>query len=180
MDRDGVINETIVRDRKPYPPSGTHELVLVEGAGKLLQDLKDAGFLLIVVTNQPDVRRGSMSRADVEAIHECLSKALPLDDFFVCYHDDQDDCTCRKPRPGLLLQAAAKHDVDLTLSFCIGDRWRDIEAGVAAGCRTILIDYGYDERKSASDPSITVPCLSEAVFWILKEKQRDEARSKPV
>ena len=169
LDRDGVINQAIVRDGKPYPPSGVAELKIVGGAAEALHDLKQAGFLLIVVTNQPDIARGTQSRAAVDAIHQALSKALPLDDFFVCPHDDADHCDCRKPLPGLLLHAAEKYDIDMPHSFMVGDRWRDVDAGASAGCATAWIDYGYREKLSAAKPSAKVDSIRAAVDWILRQ-----------
>jgi len=169
LDRDGVINQAILRDGKPYPPSGVDELKIVAGAGESLHDLKQAGFLLIVVTNQPDIARGVQSRAAVDAIHQALGKALPLDDFLVCAHDDSDQCDCRKPRPGLLLRAAEQHGIDLPRSFMIGDRWRDVEAGASAGCTTVWIDYGYREKRPAAQPSVTVDSIRAATDWILRQ-----------
>jgi D-glycero-D-manno-heptose 1,7-bisphosphate phosphatase len=169
LDRDGVVNQAMVRDGKPYPPSGVDELKIVAGVGESLRDLKQAGFLLIVVTNQPDIARGTQSRAAVDAIHQALGEALPLDDFFVCAHDDSDQCDCRKPRPGLLLRAAEKYGIDLPRSFMIGDRWRDVEAGANAGCATVWIDYGYREKRPAAEPSVTVDSICAAVDWILRQ-----------
>jgi D-glycero-D-manno-heptose 1,7-bisphosphate phosphatase len=162
LDRDGVLNEPILRDARPYPPSGLHELTIVPDAAPSLMRLRQCDFLLIVVTNQPDVARGTSTEADVESINRHLANCLPLDDFFTCYHDDCDHCDCRKPLPGLLVTAAAQYGIDLAKSYMIGDRWRDIDAGTAAGCKTILIDRHYDERKSAAKPDCVVESLSEA------------------
>lgn len=169
LDRDGVINEAIVRDGKPYPPVNVNETVLVKAAEASLARLKQRGFSLFVVTNQPDVNRGTASKENVEEIHRLLSAKLPLDDFFVCYHDDKDNCSCRKPQPGLLLAAARKYRIDLARSYLIGDRWRDIAAGLAAGCRTVYIDHRYNERGPGTEPDIYVRSLSEAVDRILEE-----------
>jgi D-glycero-D-manno-heptose 1,7-bisphosphate phosphatase len=169
LDRDGVINEAIIRNGKPYPPASVHDTVVVGDAEPALARLKQHGFLLLVVTNQPDVRRGTTSREEVELIHAFLFANLPLDDVFVCYHDDRDKCFCRKPLPGLLLDAATKHGVDLTSSYLIGDRWRDVEAGTAAGCRTIFIDRHYDESAAIFLPNARVNSLSEAAKWILSQ-----------
>lgn len=169
LDRDGVINESIVRDGKPHPPSSIAETTVVGAARKALRELKRRGFLLLVVTNQPDVRRGTTSRENVEEIHRFLADELPLDDFFVCYHDDGDNCRCRKPKPGLLLEAAGKYDIDVKRSYLVGDRWRDIDAGVAAGCRTILIDRAYNERGPHVRPDFVASSLPEAVNWILDQ-----------
>jgi len=170
LDRDGVINESLVRDGKPYPPHTVAETVIVADAHSALTRLKGNGFVLIVVTNQPDVRRGTVTRQAIEQIHAFLKSSLPLDDFFVCDHDDRDACDCRKPSPGLILKAAAAHGLDVKQSYMVGDRWRDIDAGSAAGCRTLLIDYHYRERRSTSLPDASVASLSEAVDWILKQE----------
>ena len=167
LDRDGVINQASVRDGKPYPPSGVGELKMVAGAAEALRDLKRAGFLLIVVTNQPDIARGTQSRVAVDTIHQALRGTLPLDDFFVCPHDDGDHCDCRKPLPGLLLRAAENYGIDLSHSFMIGDRWRDVDAGASAGCATVLVDYGYREKHPAAEPSIIVDSIRAAADWIL-------------
>jgi D-glycero-D-manno-heptose 1,7-bisphosphate phosphatase len=133
--------------------------------------LKAAGFLLIGVTNQPDVARGTQRREVVEAINAALLATLPLADILVCYHDDRDRCDCRKPLPGLLLQAASRYGVTLSASIMIGDRWRDVEAGRRAGCRTVLLDCGYAERKAKSPPDCTIRSLSEAAAWILQQSK---------
>src|ERR1017187_1809436 len=141
LDRDGVINRAIVRDGKPYPPASLDELEILPGVPEALGLLKAAGFALIVVTNQPDVARGVQRREVVEAINATLGAQLPIDEFRVCYHDDRDQCPCRKPQPGLLTRAPL---YALDRSILVGDRWRDIEAGQRAGVQaTILIDYGY-------------------------------------
>jgi D-glycero-D-manno-heptose 1,7-bisphosphate phosphatase len=166
LDRDGVLNRPIVRDGKPYPPASVDELVIVPDAGSALKRLSDAGYLLIVATNQPDVGRGTTTLAAVNGINERLRASLPLDAFEMCIHDSVDHCSCRKPKPGMLLQAVGRFGVDLSVSFMIGDRWRDIEAGKAAGCKTALIGFGYDEGLK-SPPDIIVHSLSEAADWIL-------------
>jgi D-sedoheptulose 7-phosphate isomerase len=167
LDRDGVLNRAVFRDGKPSPPAGPEELEVLPLVGSALRDLKAHGFDLFVITNQPDVARGTHTRESVEDIHRALASALPIDDIFVCYHDDNDDCACRKPRPGLLLEAQRKHNSDLSRSFVVGDRWRDIDAGHNAGCKTILIDYGYNERKAAQPPEAVVHSLREAADWII-------------
>ena len=133
LDRDGVINKAIVRNGKPYPPASLLELEILPGAQEALQKLHDANYLLVVVTNQPDVARGTAKKEDVELINTFLLSQLPIDDFKTCYHDSADKCSCRKPLPGALLEAAQEHDINLSKSFMVGDRWRDIEAGAAAG-----------------------------------------------
>jgi len=176
LDRDGVLNRAIMKDDKPYPPCNLDELEVPEDVPKALQTLKNAGFLLIGVTNQPDVARGTQRREMVEAIHAVLMKALPLDEIFVCYHDDGDDCSCRKPRPGLLFQAADHYMIDLSSSFMIGDRWKDLEAGQRAGCFTILIDYHYAEKQTIQPPDYRCYLLSEAAICILNHQWRGGIR----
>jgi D-sedoheptulose 7-phosphate isomerase len=173
LDRDGVINRPMVRNGKPFPPSGVKELELLPEVASSLLDLKAHGFSLFVITNQPDVARGVLSRESVEGIHQILSSTLTLDDIFVCYHDDADHCACRKPKPGLLLEAQRKHNIDLSRSFVVGDRWRDIDAGHNAGCKALLIDYGYEERKPAQPPEATVRSLREAADWIISSSLKE-------
>ena len=168
MDRDGVINRAVVRDGKPYPPSSLEALEILPGVAPAMQSLRNAGWLLIVVTNQPDVARGTALRADVEAINQNLQKALPIDAFRTCYHDSADGCACRKPLPGGLIDAAQTFNIDLRASYMVGDRWRDIDAGESAGCQTIFIDYGYDEKQPAN-VNYRVHSLSEAADIILKK-----------
>jgi D-glycero-D-manno-heptose 1,7-bisphosphate phosphatase len=170
LDRDGVINRAIIKNGKPYPPTDVHALEVPAEVAPALAALKTAGFLLLGITNQPDVARGTTPRATVEAINSVLLDTLPITTILVCYHDDVDACECRKPRPGLLLQAAAQYQIDLSQSFMIGDRWRDVEAGKQAGCKSIWLDYGYAEKKPAQPPAFTAHSLTEAVTWILKNE----------
>jgi D-glycero-D-manno-heptose 1,7-bisphosphate phosphatase len=166
FDRDGVLNEAVVRDRKPYPPANLAEVMLVQGAVEGCRLLKSAGFLLIGVSNQPDVARGTTRKETVEEINAHVRARVGLDDFRVCYHDDVDHCQCRKPEPGLLLDASRDWGIDLGSSFMVGDRWRDVQAGVRAGCRTVFLDRGYDEQLRDT-PDVTVSCFEDAVSWIL-------------
>lgn len=167
LDRDGVINRSIVREGKPYPPQTMDELEILPGVPDALLRLREAGYLLIVVTNQPDVARGTQSREAVEAMHTALKEQLALNKIVACYHDNREACACRKPAPGMLLDAAAEYGIDLATSFMVGDRWRDIEAGERAGCTTIFIDYHYDEALTSA-PDHVVDSLSEAAAWILE------------
>jgi D-glycero-D-manno-heptose 1,7-bisphosphate phosphatase len=171
FDRDGVLNLAVIREGRPYPPADASSTIMLPGAGDLLSGLKHAGFLLICVTNQPDVARGIRSMSDVEAVHCKVREHLPLDDLFMCPHDDGDDCLCRKPKPGRLLEAGRKWGLDLRRSWMVGDRAGDIAAGKAAGCRTIFLDCGYAEAKP--DPPADYSCrnLSEAVSFIKKQGQ---------
>ena len=158
----------VVRDGKPYPPANLSEMQILLGVPEAMALLHQAGFMLIVVTNQPDVARGTTPKAVVEAINNDLSSRLPINEFRTCYHDSGDGCDCRKPLPGALLAASKQHGIDLQSSYMIGDRWRDIEAGQRAGCQTIFIDYGYDEKQPQS-VNHRVQSLTEAAQIILKE-----------
>lgn len=166
LDRDGVINQAVVRNGKPYPPDNVESLVILSGVDKALSLLKKAELLLIVVTNQPDVAKGIQKREVVDAMNDKLKIQLPIDEIFVCYHEDSDNCDCRKPRPGMLLQAATKYNIDLAASFLVGDRWKDIEAGHCVKCKTFLIDYEYSEPKS-SLADYNVHSLFEAALKIV-------------
>ncbi len=169
LDRDGVLNEAVVRDGKPYPPSSLASLQIPKDVTHALQILKEAGFLLIGATNQPDVARGTTPRKTVEAINDYLLEILPLDAILVCYHDNADQCTCRKPSPGLLLQSATQYNIDLSQSVMIGDRWKDIEAGKQAGCKTVWLDCNYQEPFLARAPDFTTSTLSGAAKWIIND-----------
>jgi D-glycero-D-manno-heptose 1,7-bisphosphate phosphatase len=168
LDRDGVLNRAIIRDGRPYPPGSPDLLEIPPGTADAVCRLHDAGFMLIVATNQPDVARGTQRREVVEAINARLSDVMPLDEFRVCY-DDDDDSPHRKPNPGLLLDAAVAHAIDLPASFMIGDRWRDVEAGRRAGCRTVFLDLGYAERRPDPPADHTTADLPSAVLWILSQ-----------
>jgi D-glycero-D-manno-heptose 1,7-bisphosphate phosphatase len=164
-----VINRAFVRDGRPYPPSSVAELELLPGVLEALERLKAAHYRLIVVTNQPDVARGTTPRLIVDQINARLMAALPLDAIRTCYHDSSAGCECRKPRPGLLLDAANEFNIDLGASWMVGDRWRDVEAGSAAGCRTIFLDYRYSETQPVN-ADFRVGTLLEAAAIILREQ----------
>lgn len=170
LDRDGVINAPIVRAGKPFAPTSREEFQILPGVPEALQVLDQAGFLLIVVTNQPDVARGLISREEVEDMHSHLMRIFPLDDIKVCYETEESGSQDYKPRPGMLLDAAKEHDIDLSKSYMVGDRWRDVGCGLAAGCFTILIDRGYAER-IPQDPHARCGDLQEAVPIILSHSR---------
>jgi D-sedoheptulose 7-phosphate isomerase len=172
LDRDGVLNAAVVRNGKPFPPSTVDELRVLPDVKDALARLKAAGYRLVVVTNQPDVARGAQTREGVEAINSALGAQLPIDEFRVCYHDDADGCACRKPKPGLLLREP-RHD--LARSAIVGDRGKDVEAGVRAGVgATVFIDRGYDEPLHTK-PDAAVHSLSEAADWILSRRLQGRA-----
>jgi D-glycero-D-manno-heptose 1,7-bisphosphate phosphatase len=166
LDRDGVLIRNEVRGGKPYAITDGQPAELIAGVPEACAMLSSAGFLLVMVTNQPDVATGRTSRRFVEETNARLATVLRLDDVQVCYHDDAAHCECRKPEPGMLLAAAAKFDIDLLDSVLIGDRWRDIEAGRRAGCHTILIDYGYTDRVPPLPDHRTTSLLEAARWWL--------------
>lgn len=171
LDRDGVLTRAIVRGGRPYAPRGLDEFEILPDAAEPLRLLKRAGFLLVVVTNQPDVARGVLPRAVMEEMHARLAAALPLDDIRACVEEESPGSTCYKPRPGMLLDAARAFRIDLAASWMVGDRWRDVGAGRAAGCRTVFIDRGYTERAPES-PDAVVASLAEAATLVLGYEQK--------
>jgi D-glycero-D-manno-heptose 1,7-bisphosphate phosphatase len=171
LDRDGVLNRPIVRQGRPYPPGSLDELEVYPDAASSLRRLAAAGFILVVVTNQPDVARGLQREEVVHEINQELRRRVQVAALYVCFHDDADGCRCRKPAPGLLLEAADDLGLNLGRSFMVGDRWRDVEAGRRAGCQTVYIDRGYAERRP-EDPGVITTGLAEAVSWIEDRRYR--------
>ena len=173
LDRDGVLNEAFVRDGVPTPPRSLDEFRVLPDVAAACSDLKRAGFVLVVVTNQPDVARGTLTSAEVDRMHERLRSLVPLDEICVCLHDDSDVCTCRKPQPGMLLEAAARLNLDLARSASVGDRWRDIEAARRAGVRAIYVERHYDEPPPVG-ADVAVGDLAEAAEWIRRQEWATE------
>ncbi len=165
FDRDGVINKPVIRQGQLYSPRKLEEFTLIEGVVECLLRLRLAGWLNIVVTNQPDIARGAVSTQVLNVINRHIKDVLAVDDIIVCPHDDTDNCDCRKPKPGMLLKAAQKWEIDLNKSFMIGDQWKDAEAGKEAGCISILIDYPYNAGAKAD---FRMSDLSSAVELILR------------
>jgi D-glycero-D-manno-heptose 1,7-bisphosphate phosphatase len=173
LDRDGVLNATLFNDRGlPIPPRSESELRIPDEVPVACAELRAAGFALICVTNQPDIARGTVERSVVDGINDRVSVACGLDAVFVCPHDDSDGCDCRKPRPGLIFDGATTLNIDMPESFLVGDRYRDIEAGKAAGLRSVLLDFGYPERAPRCPPDFRAKTLMEAAEWILRQSNR--------
>jgi D-glycero-D-manno-heptose 1,7-bisphosphate phosphatase len=175
LDRDGVINRPIIREGLPYPARSVAEFVMLPGVEDACQALKTAGYFLVVVTNQPDVGRGTLDRAAVEEIHRYMTERLPVDLVLTCFHAGEkygQPCECRKPRPGMLRQAADRLLIALPESYMVGDRWRDIDCGKRAGCKTVFIDWGYAEQLREA-PDFLAPDLAEAARIILQQSQRN-------
>lgn len=163
LDRDGVINRVVIKKGLSFPPERLDDFQFLPGVREACRRLKQAGFLLIVVTNQPDVGRGRQSRETVEAMHRKIFERLPIDDLEVCYDSGQcPGAEFKKPSPKMVFKAATTHHINLSESYLIGDRWSDIDCGHAAGCKTIFIDYGYEEALRQR-PDYSVKSLDEAV-----------------
>jgi D-glycero-D-manno-heptose 1,7-bisphosphate phosphatase len=172
LDRDGVINRALERDGLPYPPGNLGEFEILPDVPAACAKLKQAGYLLVVATNQPDVGRGTLKRETVETIHAEMCRRLPIDRVEACFHPGGEplDCDCRKPKPGMLLRAARELGIDLRQSWMVGDRWRDVDCGRAAGCRTVFIDRGYAEELRQK-PHFSAGNLAEAADIILRESK---------
>jgi D-glycero-D-manno-heptose 1,7-bisphosphate phosphatase len=168
LDRDGVINKAFIVNGVPTPARSLDQLQILPKVDEALNMLRKKGFEIVVVTNQPDVSRGALSKEMVESLHQRLELQLGIQHFYTCFHGDFDNCLCRKPRPGLLNLAAADLDIDLKKSFMIGDRWRDVSAGQLAGCRCFFLNYNYTE-KHPKMPYLEVSSLFDAVQIILEE-----------
>jgi D-glycero-D-manno-heptose 1,7-bisphosphate phosphatase len=169
LDRDGVINRAEIVNGKSFAPQSLEKFELLPGVEEATRKLSDHGFRLIVVTNQPDVALGRIRRDVVEVMHERIRRTLPVDDIKVCYHTDADNCSCRKPKPGMLTEAGRQWGIDLAASYMIGDRWRDIAAGKAAGCKTILVRAEHDDCHAES-PDAIVQSLLEASTMLVEGK----------
>lgn len=165
LDRDGVLIRTHVRDGKPYAVTAAQDVAILDGVRDACEALARAGFMLVMITNQPDVARGKAPRSFVEDVNARLAATLGIDSVRVCFHDDRDNCDCRKPKPGLIIGAAEDLAIDLRCSVMVGDRWRDIEAGARAGCLTVLVGDGYDEVMPRP-PDHRTASLADAVPWI--------------
>jgi D-glycero-D-manno-heptose 1,7-bisphosphate phosphatase len=178
LDRDGVLNRAEVRDGKPYAPRRPQDFRLLPGSGAAVRALREAGFLVIVVTNQPDIGNGHVSREDVEAMHAALRRRVPVDAIEMCPHAHGEGCACRKPRPGLLMAAAERLAVDLHRSFLVGDRAKDIDAGRAAGCYTVFVDRGYHEpRPSHADAVVaSLPAAVRRIIAVATTPRNGEGR----
>jgi len=152
LDRDGVLNHTVIRDGVPVSPRAVEDFRLIDSAMQGVRDLKAAGFVCVVVTNQPDVGRGLLAETDLSAMHEILLSTAALDAIYVCAHGRDDECDCRKPRPGLVLRASQELHLDLDRSWLVGDRWVDIGAANAVGVRAILVENNFSFRPTSTGP----------------------------
>lgn len=168
LDRDGVIVKANVRNGLPYPPSNLLEVEILDGTLEALALANHLRFTVIVISNQPDISRGITTVTFVEEVNELISRQTGIKHFYVCPHDDSDDCNCRKPKPGLILKASRDLGIDLNNSYLVGDRWRDIAAGMSAGCGCFFVDYGYDEPRPKGEYRV-VGSLLQATLEIRKK-----------
>jgi D-glycero-D-manno-heptose 1,7-bisphosphate phosphatase len=173
LDRDGILNCAIIRNGKPYPPGKLEDVEIIPGMLAELNQLKASGYVLIGITNQPDVARGTQTRATVESINAFILSQLPLDEIFTCFHDDTDGCNCRKPKPGLIIQAAEKYHINLSKSWMVGDRWKDIAAGYSVGLKTIFVDYHYGEIYQGAPARHTVAATTNLAKIILEDSNEN-------
>ena len=167
LDRDGVINYSIMRDNKPYAPLNLSELKIIPEIKFVVDFFKQKKFKVFVITNQPDVARGKVSKDEIEKINESIQSQLSIDEIFTCYHDNQDQCECRKPKPGAFMTLSQKYNIDLTKSIMVGDRAKDIEAAKNANCPSVFIDYSYNELKP-TDQNYTVDSVNELLTCLEK------------
>ena len=169
LDRDGTLIKSFLQNGSPIPPSSISEVETLPGAQEALRIFRRANYIPVVITNQPDVVRGTNNLEEVVAINNLVLKMFDLKHIYTCFHDDEQECDCRKPKPGLLLKAAKDLEINLTTSLMIGDRWRDIYAGQAAGCECYFIDYQYTEREPVA-PYTRVKSLLDVALMIVEPK----------
>jgi len=167
VDRDGVLNRSIIREGKPYAPRELHDFRILPGVRCAIANLRTAGFLVVVVTNQPDIGNGLISSSTVERMHEKLRAQIPVDGILICPHRQADGCACRKPKSGMIDEAIIRFGITRAGSYMIGDRNSDILAGLTASLYTIFVDRGYVEPLTAA-PHLKVRSLPEAARFILK------------
>src|SRR6266508_1821411 len=168
LDRDGVLAEAVVRDGRALAPLSLDEFSIVADAGEQVARLRQAGFLCILFTNQPELARGLLAPETLEAMHQRLQAEVELDDLYVCPHTPDDGCECHKPKIGMLRAAAERWDVSLADSYVIGDRWRDIGASHAAGCYSVLVERAYSACDNAD---ARVSTLAQAVDVVLERER---------
>jgi len=170
LDRDGVLTELVQRDGVAASPRRVADFRIVTGAATAVRRLREYGLRVFVVTNQPDVARGHLSLSELHQMHRLLADSIRPDEIACCPHDDEPVCACRKPKPGMILDLSTRWAVDLARSFVVGDTWKDVEAGRAAGCRTILVGEPIQAQGVAAD--WVVPTLEGAVSVMERELGR--------
>ena len=171
LDRDGTLIYTETRGDVPAAINDVARMSLLPGVPEGCRRLKENGFRLVMVTNQPDVARGLVGQTEVEEINESLKRLLSLDLVLACFHDDMHNCDCRKPEPGMLLEGFARLGGDPgPSSVILGDRWKDVEAGRRAGISTVLLDGCYFERRECF-PSFRCSDFEDGVTWAIENRE---------
>jgi D-glycero-D-manno-heptose 1,7-bisphosphate phosphatase len=160
FDRDGVLNKTLLKNGKPYAPRNIKDFKIISDAYSILSYLKSLNYLMFVVTNQPDVGNGYMDKIIVEEMHEMILDQLPIQEIFTCYHSQKDNCSCRKPKTGMLEKAHKKFNLNIKDCFIVGDRFSDIEAGQKFKFQTVMIGTGYGEKPLAK-PDFNIDKLED-------------------
>ena len=171
IERDGILNEAKAGPKHQITPLTLEEFRVNVKAKGLIRELKTRGFVLIATTNQPGLSRGYQSRRELDRMHDLLRRTFPLDDILVCPHDESDQCPCRKPRPGLLIEAAFKWHLNLDHSFVISDKWFDAEAARTAGCTSLLLQSPWIGQ---GHHDFVLPDLKAIVQKIIQLKQQLE------
>jgi D-glycero-D-manno-heptose 1,7-bisphosphate phosphatase len=166
FERDGILNDCRVERGQQLTPRALEEFCVNGAAGESLQKLKDAGFLLLAITNQPGISRGYLSRRELDLMHVVLRKKLPVDEVLMCTHDEMDHCPCRKPRPGLIREAAFKYQLDLDRCFVVSDKWQDAQAAHNAGCTSILLDSPWIGKGHHDFVLPNLNAIAEKILWL--------------
>ncbi len=165
IERDGVLNEVRVERQHQVSPMTMEDFKIKREAIPLLKKLKDSGLLLIATTNQPGISRGYQSRRELDRMHDLLRATFALDDLLVCPHDETDGCPCRRPKPGLLVEAGFKWRLNLDACFVISDKWQDAGAARAAGCTSLLLQSPWN---GTARRDLVLPDLAAAVDRVLR------------
>src|SRR5215831_5239836 len=172
IERDGVLNRVRIERQYQVSPLTLDDFKIHEGAVPLLKKLKAAGLILITTTNQPGLSRGYQSRRELDRMHDLMGKTFALDDVLICPHDEHDRCPCRKPKPGLLVEAGFKWHLDLDHSFVISDKWQDAEAARIAGCTSLLLKSPW---VGTVHRDFVLPHLSDIVEKVLRLQAANRA-----
>jgi D-glycero-D-manno-heptose 1,7-bisphosphate phosphatase len=170
LDRDGVINQSIIVNKKPFSPRTKSEFKFIPNIKNLISKIVELNFYTIIITNQPDIATAHLDEEMLKYFHDKIRRKIPITDIFVCRHISSQNCFCRKPKPGLILEAAKKYNIDLKKSYLIGDRWKDINAANEVGCHSIFIDYDYTE-KLETKPNNHVKSMAEACDVFFKKER---------
>ena len=146
LDRDGVVSRAVVINNRPFSIRRASDLQILDEVNEALGIFGKLALIPIIISNQPDVARGLLSQLEHEKIESKIVTLTGISKIYTCTHDEKDNCFCRKPKPGLILKAAEDHDIDITKSYLIGDRWRDMDLAKNVDCRSFFINRNYEEK----------------------------------